>query len=96
MAPKPNKPGGHVGPTRTQPSRKRQASNADEKATKRTRHDDDNYEREEHDPEEQHEEDVGSEQEGEEKVVEPPPARGGRKGTGVKKGPPQRYAGRDQ
>ena len=86
MAPKPNKPGSHTGATCTQLSCKRQASNAQQKASKCICHDNDNddYKCE---PEEQQEEDAGSKEEGKEEVVESHRRAVERRALGWRKGP---------
>ena len=102
MGPKPkikSKPNTRSGATHTRPvSRKRQASNADELPSKRTRHttkkpdDDDDEEPEQEEVEEAHEE----EEDEEDDVVDPPPSRSGKRGHGIKVGPPPRYVGHSQ
>ena len=103
MGPKPKnkpKPNTRSGVTHTRPvSRKRQASNADELPSKRTRHtnkkpdDDDDEEPEQEEDEEAHEEEKEVE---EDDVVDPPPSRSGKRGHGIKVGPPPRYVGHDR
>src|SRR5882757_7572404 len=78
-------------------SRKRQGSNANQQPPKRTRrtandaNDDDKRE-----SKEEQEGDSEAEEDNNDNVVPPPPSRGGKRGRGVKKGPPQRYAGHDR
>ena len=91
------------------PSRKRQASNADQKPTKRTRRtapdddneaddqqtDDDDEDEDDNKPQDEEEEGVEEDEEEKDGEVQPAPSRGGKRDAGVKRGPPQSYAGRD-
>ena len=98
MGPKP-KPNTRSGAFRAPPdSRKRQVSNADQQPTKRTRrtaNNTNNEEDEEPESEEEQEEASGADNDDHDHVVDPPPLRGGKRGRGLKIGPPRRYVGRD-
>ena len=82
-------------------SRKWQASNADQQPSKRTRRTTNEADYDDNDEPEVEEEQDGPEEEEDDKddeddEVEPPPLRGGKRGRGVKIGPPQRYVGHDR
>jgi hypothetical protein len=102
MGPKPkptSKPNTRSGAAHTRPvSRKRQASNADQQPSKRTRRrtNEADYDvDEERDPGED-EDPPEAEDEDEDDEVYNPPSRGGKRGHEVKIGPPQRYVGHDR